>query len=296
PAGLTAAIYAGRARLKTLLIEKALLGGIATTSFLIENYPGFPKGISGMELGERFEEQAKLFGLEIIYGNVDAIHQGKEHKTVTINGKDFETRSIIIASGTSPKKLNIKGEEEYRGRGVSYCATCDGPFYKNKIIAVVGGGNTAAEEALYLTRFAEKIFLIHRRNKLRADRVLAERLQEHPKIFVLWSHVLNEIVGSERSVNRLVVKDRLSKRKKNIDVSGVFIYVGSTPQTAFAQNIIKLNRDKYIMTDPEMRTSAEGIFAAGDCRKKILRQIVTAAADGAIAANSAIHYLSGSSK
>lgn len=291
PAGLTAALYAGRARLKTLLIEKALLGGLATTTFMIENYPGFPKGISGLELGERLEAQAKLFGLEIIYGKVDSLKSNHDHKLVTVDNKTFEAKSVIIASGTVPSKLGVKGEEEYRGRGVSYCATCDGPFYKDKTVAVVGGGNSAVEEALYLTRYAEKVFLIHRRNKLRADKVLAERIMAHPKIFIHWHQVVQEIAGGEKSVKELIIKDAKANRKSKIEVGGIFIYVGTIPQTEFAHGVIKLNKEKYIITDAEMNTSVKGIYAAGDCRKKIFRQVITAAADGAIAANSAIHYL-----
>ena len=198
PAGMAAAIYAGRARLKTLLIEKALIGGQASTTYQIENYPGFPEALSGMDLSSRLEIQARKCGADIFYGNVTSIKDEGKKKFVSIEGKQLDCQSLILAMGSEPKKLKVKGEAEFRGRGVSYCATCDGPFYRDKNIVVVGGGNAAIEEALFLTRYAKKISVVHRRAKLRADKILAERVINDPKIFIFWDSVVQEIQGKNR--------------------------------------------------------------------------------------------------
>ena len=290
PAGLTAATYAGRAKLKTLLIEKALLGGLASTAYQIENYPGFPQGLSGIELAQRFEDQAKKFGAEIYYGEVTHISAGKHKITAQIEGRTLESRAVIVASGSESKKLEIKGEEEFRGRGVSYCATCDGPFYRDKNVVIVGGGNAAVEEALFLTRYAKKISIIHRRDKLRADKILAERALNHPQIFITWDTQVEEIVGGERA-SEVVVRNMHTNKTSRIPTEGVFIYVGSTPNTAFLPKAVKLDQDGYIVTDENLKTSEEGIFAAGDVRVKFLRQVVTAASDGALAVHSARIYI-----
>ena len=286
PAGLTAAIYAGRAKLKTLLIEKALLGGQASTAYQIENYPGFPQGLSGIELAQRFEEQAKKFGTEFYYGEVTGLSAEKNKIVTRIEGSALESRAVIVASGSESKKLEIKGEEEFRGRGVSYCATCDGPFYRDKNVVIVGGGNSAVEEALFLTRYAKKISIIHRRDKLRADKILAERALNHPQIFITWNTQVEEIVGKER-VSEVVVRNMHTQKVSRIITEGVFVYVGSKPNTAFLPKTVKLNQDGYIITDEDLKTSVDGIFAAGDVRTKFLKQVVTAAADGACAAHSA---------
>ncbi|HTY12665.1 MAG TPA: thioredoxin-disulfide reductase [Candidatus Omnitrophota bacterium] len=293
PAGLTSAIYAGRARIKTLLIEKALLGGMATTTYHIENYPGFPHGVSGMDLSRAFEEQAKKFGADLYYGDVTGISINDDKKIVEIEDRKIETRAIIVASGTETRKLGIKGEDTFHGRGISYCATCDGPFYRDKSIVVVGGGNAAVEEALYLTRFAKKISIIHRRDKLRADKVLAEQALNDPKIFVIWDSEVEEIMGKDR-IEKIRVKNIKTGRTNYLDTDGVFIYIGSIPNTAIVKGLVELDPDGYIMTDEAMKTSAPGIFAAGDIRKKSLKQIVTAVSDGAIAADSARVYIEGS--
>ncbi len=287
PAGLTAAIYAGRARLKTLVIEKALLGGMASTTYHIENYPGFPEGLSGIDLSHKLEEQAGKLGCLFYYGNVSRV--GKD-RTIEIEGRKITAKAIIIAAGTETKKLSVPGEEEFRGRGVSYCATCDGPFYRGKSIAVVGGGNAAVEEALYLTRFANKISIIHRRDKLRADKVLAEKAMNDPKIFIVWNSTIEKIEGNKR-IESILVYNSQTKIKTKIPIDGVFVYVGMTPNTSFLKNLLKLDDNGFIIADSDMKTSASGIFACGDVIKKSLRQIVTAAADGATAAESARKFI-----
>lgn len=289
PAGLTAALYAGRARLKTLVIEKALIGGLAGTAHKIENFPGFPEGISGADLSHRLEQQAREVGAGIYYGNVSKV---RKDRSVEIEGHKLRARALIIASGTDPKKLGIPGEEEFRGRGVSYCATCDGPFYKDKSIAVVGGGNAAIEEALYLTRFAVKITVIHRRDKLRADKILAERAMNDPKIFILWNSTVEKIEG-DKFVKSVSVFNVQTKIRSTLPVEGIFIYAGTRPGTRFAKGTVKMDEDGFIEVDRDMKTSAAGIFACGDAVAKSLRQVVTAAADGALAANSARKYIEG---
>jgi thioredoxin reductase (NADPH) len=290
PAGLTAALYAGRARLKTLLIEKALLGGMSATTYFIENYPGFPHGVSGMDLSRHFEEQAKKFGADFYYGDVSGVALKEDKKVVTIEGKEIEARALIIASGTETKKLGIPGEEQFRGRGVSYCATCDGPFYKGKNIIVIGGGNAAVEEALYLTRYASRISIVHRRDKLRADKVLAEQALNDPKIFIVWNTEAEEIIGAAR-IEKVRVKNNQTGQTNYIPADGIFIYIGSLPNTGMVKGLVDLDQNGYIKTDEGMRTSQPGIFAAGDVRMKSLRQVITAAADGAIAADSARKYI-----
>ncbi|NQU17031.1 MAG: thioredoxin-disulfide reductase [Candidatus Saganbacteria bacterium] len=290
PAGLSAAIYAGRFGLKSLLIEKAILGGLASTTFRIENYPGFPEGISGIDLANKLEEQARLYGAKILYGNASAIEIEKKFKIVEVDKKTFKTKAIILASGTDPKKLNIPGEKKLRGRGVSYCGTCDGPFYKDKNILVIGGGNSAVEEAIFLTRYAKKVSIVHRRDKLRADHALAKQARSHPKIFMLWNSILEEIKGSER-VEEAVLKNTTTGKNSTIKTDGVFVYVGSNPQTEFLKGTINLDEHGFITTTGRLTTSQPGIFVAGDVRQKTLRQIVTAAADGAMAADEARKYI-----
>jgi thioredoxin reductase (NADPH) len=291
PAGLAAAIYAGRNRLKTLIIEKMVLGGQASNAYLIENYPGFPEGISGQELGRKMTEQASKLGLQVVWGKVSGLKTtGQKQIEVQVDGKTMTGRAVIVATGSENQKLEVPGEEEFRGRGVSYCATCDGAFYKGKNIMVVGGGNSAIEEALFLTRFAAKVGIVHRRDELRADKILAERAKGHPKIYFFWHSVIEEIKG-EKFVQEAILKDLSTGKKLIVPVSGVFIYIGSKPGSEFLGGLVKLDEQGCIVTDDKMRTSASGIFAAGDVRQKSLRQIVTAAADGALAAEAAREYI-----
>lgn len=290
PAGLTAALYALRANLKTLLVEKMVLGGTATTTYRIENYPGFPEGISGMDLAQRLQEQVKKLGLEISWGNAVSLENHQTYFEVLVDGKSFGTKTVIIATGTEAAKLGIKGEDTFRGKGVSYCATCDGPFYKGKNVMVVGGGNAAIEEALFLTRFAQKVSIIHRRDELRADKILAEEAKHNSKIYFYWHSAVEEIFGKEK-VEGVVLNDLRNNKKLKIPTDGIFIYVGNKPNSEIVKDLVKLDKNGYILSDDEMRTSVPGLFAAGDIRVKSLRQVVTAVADGAIAADFARKYL-----
>ena len=294
PAGLTAGIYLGRARMSTLLIEKALPGGQAILTEIIENYPGFPLGITGPELMQKMEEQAVGFGLKIEYGEVAEINikEGKENKVkmVKINNQEYKTLAIILASGAEASKLEVPGEEELRGRGVSYCATCDAPFFKDQKIVVVGGGDTAIEEALYLTKFVREVTIIHRRDRLRATKILQERVFANKKINFTWDSVATKILGKER-VKGVLIQNKKTGEEKEIFCQGVFVFVGNVPNSKFLNDIIKLDKKGYILTDNNMMTSQEGIYACGDVRKKLLRQVVTACGEGATAAFAAQKYI-----
>ncbi|PKP55932.1 thioredoxin-disulfide reductase [Candidatus Atribacteria bacterium HGW-Atribacteria-1] len=294
PAGLTAGIYLSRARMNTLLIEKALPGGQAVLTEIIENYPGFPIGIAGPELMQKMEEQAVRFGLKIEYGEAAEvkIKVGKEDKVkiVKINNQEYRTLTIILASGAEASKLEVPGEEELRGRGISYCATCDAPFFKDQKIVVVGGGDTAIEEALYLTKFAQEVTLIHRRDRLRATKILQERIFANKKINFTWDSVVTKILGSEK-VEGILIKNKKTGEEKEISCQGVFVFVGNIPNSKFLNELIKLDKRGYILTDDNMMTSKEGIYACGDVRKKLLRQVVTACGEGATAAFAAQKYI-----
>jgi len=294
PAGLTAGIYLSRARMNTLLIEKALPGGQAVLTEIIENYPGFPIGIAGPELMQKMEEQAVRFGLKIEYGEAAEvkIKVGKEDKVkiVKINNQEYRTLTIILASGAEASKLEVPGEEELRGRGISYCATCDAPFFKDQKIVVVGGGDTAIEEALYLTKFAQEVTLIHRRDRLRATKILQERVFSNKKINFAWDSLVTKILGSEK-VEGILIKNKKTGEEKEISCQGVFVFVGNIPNSKFLNELIKLDKRGYILTDDNMMTSKEGIYACGDVRKKLLRQVVTACGEGATAAFAAQKYI-----
>jgi len=294
PAGLTAGIYLSRARMSTLLIEKALPGGQAILTESIENYPGFPHGITGPELMQKMEEQAVGFGLKIEYGEVEEvkIKEGKEDKVkmVKINNKEYRTLTIILASGAEASKLEVPGEEELRGRGVSYCATCDAPFFKDQKIVVVGGGDTAIEEALYLTKFVREVTIIHRRDRLRATKILQERVFANKKINFAWDSVVTKILGKEK-VEGVLIQNKKTYGEKEISCQGVFVFVGNIPNSKFLNELIKLDKKGYILTDDNMMTSQEGIYACGDVRKKLLRQVVTACGEGATAAFAAQKYI-----
>lgn len=290
PAGLTAALYAGRSRLNTLLLEKAGLGGRILMSELIENFPGFPGGISTQDLIQRMEEQIKELELKVVLEEaVELDCKSKSVKTGLNN--TYAAKAIIIASGAFPRKLNIPGESELTGKGVSYCATCDGPLYKDKNVVVVGGGNAVAEEALYLTRFAKSVIIVHRRDDLRAAAILQEKLKENKKIKFILSNVVTQIIGSNR-VESIKVKNVNTSVEQNIACDGIFIYIGYAPDTGFVKNRIKLDTAGFIITGEDLSTSEEGIFACGDCRKKTLYQMITACGDGAVASDSAYKYIS----
>lgn len=289
PAGLTAGLYLSRYRVETILFEKGISGGQVNLSEVIENYPGFPEGIIGPDLMQRFEQQAKKFGLKIINSTVLEVSPEKyENKTnfkiSTTNGI-FYSKAVIIATGGEPNKLGIPGEQELTGRGVSYCGTCDGAFFREKEITIVGGGDTALEEALFLTKFASKITIIHRRDELRGSKILQERVFNHPKIKFCWSTIVLAING-ETQVESLRLKNVKTGEISVFPCQGIFIFTGYRPAYPFFGEIQDrlINEKGYIVTDDNMKTAIEGIFACGDVRAKGLRQIVTACGEGATAA------------
>jgi thioredoxin reductase (NADPH) len=288
PAGFSAAIYSARGSLKTAILDINMFGGQPSNYLEIENYPGFSL-IGGYELMEKFEEHADKFGVEK-FPMVQIEKISLADKIIETNDTIFKAKSIILATGAQPKKLNIKGEDDFKGRGVSYCAVCDGAFYKDKTVAVVGGGNSAIEEAIYLTKFAKKVYIVHRRDSLRADRIIQERAFANEKIEFVYNSIPIEIKGTN-TVEKLVVKNVSTKQDKELEVNGVFPYIGLTPNTEMFNGQIKQNEQGFIETDINMQTSIEGVYATGDVRNTPLRQVVTAAADGAIAACSATKYI-----
>lgn len=292
PAGLTAGLYCSRNRLNTLLVERAVWGGQIATTTEVENFPGFVDGILGPELGEKILAQAQRFGLNTRQGNVTAISDGGAIKHVTLDDSTLAARALILATGSSPVKLNVPGEKDLTGHGVSYCATCDGPFFRDKSIAVVGGGNSAVEEGMFLTRFARKVTIIHRRDALRADRILQERAFANPKIAFLWDTVVERILGAEK-VTGVAVRNVKTDERRQLPFDGVFVMIGQQPNTEFLKGIVELDERGYIRTNERKETSLPGIFAAGDVQDYIFRQAITAAGDGAAAAISAARFLEG---
>lgn len=292
PAGLSAAIYAARTTRSVLVIEKAMVGGQQSLTEHIENYPGTGKDpISGVVLAEQMQQQAEAQGAEFLFDEVKSVTilDNKKVITTSFNG-DIEADAIILATGRSPRKLNIDGEEGFIGKGISFCATCDGAFYRDKKIAVIGGGNAALEEALFLTKFASEIVLIHRRNEFRAEKIVIERVKNNPKIKLKTPYVVTTIKG-EKTVEKILLKNSETGEEETIDVSGVFVFVGSDPNTDIFKDIVTTDQKNYIVVDDKMRTIRPGIFAAGDLLNKNVWQVVTAVADGAIAAISADAYL-----
>lgn len=290
PAGLAAGIYAARAKLNTILVERGMPGGLAASTEFIENYPGFAEGIGGPELAIQMQSQAMRFGLDFQSAGVDSLTKDGNEFIVKTDDGELRARAVIFAAGAAPQMLNVKGEHELHGRGVSYCATCDGAFFQGKKVAVVGGGDAAVEEAMFLTKFADKVFIIHRRGELRATKVVQQRAQDNPKIDFVWHSVVDGIEGDD-VVRAVHVKDVRSGEVSKLDVDGVFIYVGHKPTSELVRDLVKTDERGYIITDDEMRTDCPGLFAVGDVRKKTLRQVVTAVADGAIAAVAAEKYL-----
>lgn len=293
PAGLTAGIYAARAKLNTLLIESTFSPSLITTTDLVENYPGFPEGIGGYELVEKFKAQAERFGVQVLAGDVSAIQgaeiEGNPGWGVTAEG-EHQALALIIASGAAYAKLGVPGEREFAGRGVSYCATCDAPFFRGKELVVVGGGDTAVQEALFLTKFATRVTLVHRRDALRATGILQERAFANERLAFAWNAVVEEIVG-DKTVKAVRLKDVQTGQTRELATDGVFIFAGYIPNTALLEGIVERDAAGYIITDDNMQTSAPGIFACGDCTRKLLRQVVTACGDGATAAFAAEHYI-----
>ena len=294
PAGLTAGIYTSRARISTLLIEKLGIGGQASITDRIENYPGFIQGISGPELVHNMEEQAQSFGVKTIFDEVTRVEVSDEGdiKKVFVHDdpEPYQCLSIIVAAGHEQRKLGVPGETEFTGRGVSYCATCDGAFFRERAVAVVGGGDVAVEEALFLTRFVSKVYIVHRRDRLRATKILQERAAGNDKIQFVFDSVLDEVSG-QTTVNGVKVRNVKTGQTEVLTVDGVFVFIGWNPNLSFLGTVVDKSEDGYIMVDKEMMTSREGIFACGDCCKKNLRQIVSACGDGATAAFSAQHFV-----
>lgn len=288
PAGLTAALYAGRSRLNTLMIEKMAPGGRILMSESIENYPGFPGGVTTVELIDRMEKQVRELGVK--FESDEVLDLDCVKKTVVTSSATFAAKALIIASGAHPRKLNIPGEKEFTGRGVSYCATCDAPFYKGKNVVLVGGGNAVAEEAIYLSRFASSVSVIHRRQDLRASAILQEKMQQDKKINFILSSLVTEIKGTKK-VEAIKIKDLLTGKENDFCCDGVFIYIGYEPETVFLKGKIQMDEAGFVIADDSMSTSVEGVFACGDCRKKSLYQVINACGDGAVAADSAYKFI-----
>jgi thioredoxin reductase (NADPH) len=291
PAGLSAGLYAARSKAKTLILEKGKWGGQAATTEELENYPGSIEQPTGPEITARMKRQAEEFGAETKVEPVVKLElEGKIKKVIT-DSTEYEAKTVIVATGAKPKLLGCPGELEFRGKGVSYCATCDADFFTDLRVVVVGGGDSAVQEAIYLTKFAEKVTIIHRRDELRAAKSLQDKAFANEKINFIWDSVVEEVKG-DGIVEKVVVKNKKTGEISEVETDGVFIFVGYDPVSELVKGLLETDQKGYIITDEEMQTSVEGVFAAGDVRKKMLRQVVTAAADGAIAAVKAEHYIS----
>jgi len=290
PAGMTAAVYTSRANLSTLMLERGIPGGQMANTEDVENYPGY-ESILGPDLSNKMFEHAKKFGAEYAYGDVKEVIDGKEYKTVVAGKKEYKTRAIIVASGAEYKKIGVPGEKELGGRGVSYCAVCDGAFFKGKELVVVGGGDSAVEEGVYLTRFASKVTIVHRRDALRAQKILQDRAFQNEKVDFIWNHTVKEINEENGKVGSVTLVDVNTGEEQEFKADGAFIYIGMLPLSKPFTELGITNENGYIETNERMETKVPGIFAAGDVREKMLRQIVTATGDGSIAAQSAQHYV-----
>ncbi len=293
PAGLCAAMYAGRGMLRTLLIERGLPGGELLNTELIEDYIGF-ESILGRDLAEKMTSHAKKFGAEIVTDTVESIEKTEDGGFAirTALDKAYAAPAVILTAGGTPTKLGVPGEQEYAGKGVSYCAVCDGAFFKGETLAVVGGGDAAVEEADYLTRYAAKVYVIHRRDKLRASPILQRRLFDNPKVEVIWNKVVEEIEGGDRGVTQLSLKDTVTHEPSKLEVTGVFIFIGFRPNSDLIKGHFDHDEQGYVITDSNMMTSIEGLFAAGDLRQQLTRQITTAVGDATTAAVAVEKYLS----
>ena len=290
PGGLTCALYATRAGFETVVFERGAVGGQAFVTAEIENYPAAAEGSTGPALAVRMREQAEAFGARIVGAEVRAVGDAPQGKKLLTSAGEKTAEALVVATGASHRRLGVEGEEELRGRGVSYCATCDGAFFGGKRVVVVGGGDTAVKEGLFLTRFGEKVTLVHRRERLRAEKVAADRFLAHEKTSVEWNAVVTRIVGGAK-VEGVVLKDVRSGEERELSCDGVFIFIGLVPNSDFVRGYVETDESGYVITDCEMRTSKDGVFACGDVRKKRLRQVVTACGDGATAAFSAQIYL-----
>ena len=290
PAGMTAAIYAARAGYKTAMAEVGVPGGQAATTEIIENYPGFPNGVAGPDLMYKFFEQTQTFGVEMLYGYVEGIDTADETKKVKIGDNVYESKTVIIASGAKPKTLGVANEDRLRGRGVSYCATCDGFFFKDKEVMVVGGGDTAVEEAMYLTKMCSKVTLIHRREQLRANRTAQNRALANEKLEIIYNTTLEEIIGEDK-VTSVRLKNKITGEETIMPIEGIFIFAGYTPNNDFFPSQLAVDERGYVLTDEKMATTIPGIFAVGDVRQKPLRQVTTAVGDGGVVITAVEDYL-----
>jgi thioredoxin reductase (NADPH) len=290
PAGLTAGLYASRAMLNTLMIEKAAPGGQILLTDWMENYPGFPEGLTGADLVQKMRDQAMKFGLRTEINEVIALDFSQPIKKLHLSDKIITARSIIIATGAHPRRLGIPGEKRFFGKGVSTCATCDAPFYKDRVVVAVGGGDTAVQESLYLAKFAKKVYLVHRRDQLRATKILQERAIQNAKIEILWNSVLEEINGFF-NVESVTVRNVKTSAVKTIQTDGCFIWIGILPNSGFLNGGVQLDQNGFVATDANLETTMPGVFAAGDVRTTPLRQVATAVGDAAIAAVGAEQYV-----
>jgi thioredoxin reductase (NADPH) len=291
PAGITSAIYTSRGRLKTLVLERGTVGGQAAATEIIENYPGFIDPIGGPDLMDRFEAQAKRFGAELTFGYVTDVNLKGDEKIVKTDMKEYQAKTVIISTGAEAKKLGVPGEGEFAGRGVSYCATCDGPFFREVELVVVGGGDSAVEEGMFLTKFASKVHLVHRRDALRATAIVQERAFENKKMNFVWNSIVERINGKE-GVDSVTIKNIKTGEDSDIPVGGIFIYIGFIPQSQLFKDQLETTEKGYIVTDQYMRTSMPGVFAVGDVRRELGRQVATAVGDGCVAALMAEKFLS----
>ena len=291
PAALAAAVYSGRAELRTLVLERSALGGQVVLTDAIDNYPGFPEGVSGPDLTELMARQARRFGAEIITAEVTKVElEGDIMKLVTTSDNTYRARALILAMGADPRKLGVPGEEELRGRGVSYCGTCDAPFFRDKKVVVVGGGDAALKEALFITKFAREVVLVHRRQGFRAEKIYQTEARENPKIAFELDAVVERILGEQR-VEGAEVRNVKTDERKTVSCDGIFIFIGTVPNTAFLGNMFGVDAGGHIETDGDMATSIPGVFAIGDVRKDSYRQIATAVGEGATAAIAAGHWI-----
>lgn len=290
PAGYTAALYAARAGFNILLIERMSVGGQMTLTDVIDNYPGFENGIDGFELGMKMQQTAERFGAKTEYAEVSDIDFSGSVKKVVAGGKEFLAKTVVIATGANPRELEIKNEKELIGRGVHYCAHCDGRFYKDKTVAVVGGGNSAAADALYLSRLAKKVYLIHRRDQLRATKIYHDPLFKTDNIEFVWNNSVVDFIADQR-VTGIKTKNLLTDETTEIACDGVFVSIGRKPATDFLKSHVSLDKNGYVIADETTKTNVDGVFAVGDVRTKALRQVITAAADGAVAVHYAEEYL-----
>lgn len=291
PGGLSAGIYAMRAALQTVIIEKGVAGGQVANSDSVENYLGF-EYITGFDLSQKFLQHAQSYGPDILQQEVEAIEPGLDHHRVRLaNGETLEGHAVILAAGGTPRKLGVPGEDDNYGKGVSYCATCDGFFFRNKTVVVVGGGDTALEEALYLAKITTKVYVVHRRDEFRGSRILQQRVFDDCNIEVLWNTILTKVKADDQGVSGVRLEDTQSREQRDLGVDGVFIFVGFTPNNQLVPQGIKMNAQGYVITDEKCETSIHGIYVVGDLRQKYARQIVIAAADGCTAALAAAHYV-----